>query len=145
MLDFSRLYFFYTWNLYNFASSTSITVQYRGNYFQSAYFIVRDRERTKMERDILADVNHPFIVKLHYGEYNILNLMFGDTIVFNCITMREQWCSMLWCISLYSGWQKLVLHTELVISGSYLYLCPIFWCHIYSSCVYVIGSVPSLP
>ena len=30
---------------------------------------VRDRTRTKMERDILADVNHPFIVKLHYGEY----------------------------------------------------------------------------
>ena len=21
-----------------------------------------------MERDILADVNHPFVVKLHYGE-----------------------------------------------------------------------------
>jgi len=31
------------------------------------YFTVRDRERTKMERDILADVNHPYIVKLHYG------------------------------------------------------------------------------
>ena len=29
--------------------------------------------RTKMERDILADVDHPFIVKLHYGKrlYNI--------------------------------------------------------------------------
>ncbi|KAG9333557.1 hypothetical protein JZ751_011394, partial [Albula glossodonta] len=27
---------------------------------------VRDRVRTKMERDILADVNHPFVVKLHY-------------------------------------------------------------------------------
>lgn len=24
--------------------------------------------RTKMERDILVEVNHPFIVKLHYGE-----------------------------------------------------------------------------
>lgn len=46
-----------------------------GYYFQSVYLIVRDRERTKMERDILADVNHPFIVKLHYGEYDILNLM----------------------------------------------------------------------
>ena len=23
-----------------------------------------------MERDILADVNHPFIVKLHYGKLN---------------------------------------------------------------------------
>lgn len=29
---------------------------------------VRDRVRSKMERDILAEVNHPFIVKLHYGE-----------------------------------------------------------------------------
>lgn len=29
---------------------------------------VRDRVRTKMERDILADIDHPFIVKLHYGE-----------------------------------------------------------------------------
>ena len=32
-------------------------------------FLVRDRQRTKMERDILADVNHPFIVKLHYGKF----------------------------------------------------------------------------
>lgn len=30
---------------------------------------VRDRVRTKMERDILVEVNHPFIVKLHYGWY----------------------------------------------------------------------------
>uniref|UniRef100_A0AAV2JMG4 Uncharacterized protein n=1 Tax=Knipowitschia caucasica TaxID=637954 RepID=A0AAV2JMG4_KNICA len=28
---------------------------------------VRDRVRTKMERDILADVNYPFVVKLHYA------------------------------------------------------------------------------
>ncbi|PKU34209.1 ribosomal protein s6 kinase alpha-1 [Limosa lapponica baueri] len=28
---------------------------------------VRDRVRTKIERDILADVNHPFVVKLHYA------------------------------------------------------------------------------
>ena len=28
---------------------------------------VRDRIRTKMERNILADVEHPFIVKLHYA------------------------------------------------------------------------------
>lgn len=31
--------------------------------------LVRDRVRSKMERDILADVNHPFIVKLNYGEW----------------------------------------------------------------------------
>ncbi|CAF4953830.1 unnamed protein product, partial [Rotaria sp. Silwood1] len=28
---------------------------------------VRDRQRTKMERDILAHMSHPFIVKLHYA------------------------------------------------------------------------------
>uniref|UniRef100_A0A674JKE0 Ribosomal protein S6 kinase n=1 Tax=Terrapene triunguis TaxID=2587831 RepID=A0A674JKE0_9SAUR len=28
---------------------------------------IRDRVRTKMERDILVEVNHPFIVKLHYA------------------------------------------------------------------------------
>lgn len=33
---------------------------------------VRDRVRTKMERDILVEVNHPFIVKLHYGKTNVL-------------------------------------------------------------------------
>ena len=32
------------------------------------FLSVRDRVRTKMERDILADVAHPFIVKLHYGK-----------------------------------------------------------------------------
>uniref|UniRef100_A0A8C9NQ25 Ribosomal protein S6 kinase n=1 Tax=Serinus canaria TaxID=9135 RepID=A0A8C9NQ25_SERCA len=29
--------------------------------------VIRDRVRTKMERDILVEVNHPFIVKLHYA------------------------------------------------------------------------------
>lgn len=28
---------------------------------------VRDRQRTKMERDILAQISHPFVVKLHYA------------------------------------------------------------------------------
>ena len=31
------------------------------------YFLVRDRVRTKMERNILADVEHPFVVRLHYA------------------------------------------------------------------------------
>ncbi len=31
------------------------------------FFLVRDRIRTKMERNILADVEHPFIVRLHYA------------------------------------------------------------------------------
>ena len=31
------------------------------------FIAVRDRVRTKMERDILVDVQHPFIVHLHYA------------------------------------------------------------------------------
>ena len=34
---------------------------------QGLLFKVRDRVRTKLERNILADVNHPFIVKLQYA------------------------------------------------------------------------------
>lgn len=33
----------------------------------SCYVAVRDRMRTKMERNILVDVRHPFIVRLHYA------------------------------------------------------------------------------
>ena len=29
--------------------------------------VVRDRARTKTERNILSEVNHPFVVRLHYG------------------------------------------------------------------------------
>jgi len=39
---------------------------------------VRDRQRTKMERDILADLDHPFIVRLHYGEFLLLD---GSSVV----------------------------------------------------------------
>ena len=38
------------------------------NDYCSLVCVVRDRIRTKMERDILAEVQHPFIVKLEYGE-----------------------------------------------------------------------------
>lgn len=31
------------------------------------FLLVRDRFRTKMERNILVDVEHPFIVRLHYA------------------------------------------------------------------------------
>uniref|UniRef100_A0A673NFZ3 Ribosomal protein S6 kinase n=1 Tax=Sinocyclocheilus rhinocerous TaxID=307959 RepID=A0A673NFZ3_9TELE len=41
---------------------------YAMKVLRKATLKVRDRVRTKMERDILADVNHPFVVKLHYGE-----------------------------------------------------------------------------
>uniref|UniRef100_A0A8C0ZG37 Ribosomal protein S6 kinase n=1 Tax=Cyanistes caeruleus TaxID=156563 RepID=A0A8C0ZG37_CYACU len=41
---------------------------YAMKVLKKATLKVRDRLRTKIERDILADVNHPFVVKLHYGE-----------------------------------------------------------------------------
>ena len=37
------------------------------SYFVFSFIKVRDRERTKMERNILANINHPFVVRLHYG------------------------------------------------------------------------------
>uniref|UniRef100_A0A8C4DDA0 non-specific serine/threonine protein kinase n=1 Tax=Dicentrarchus labrax TaxID=13489 RepID=A0A8C4DDA0_DICLA len=40
---------------------------YAMKVLKKATLKVRDRVRTKMERDILADVNHPFVVKLHYA------------------------------------------------------------------------------
>ncbi|XP_022237329.1 ribosomal protein S6 kinase alpha-2-like isoform X3 [Limulus polyphemus] len=40
---------------------------YAMKVLKKATLKVRDRMRTKMERDILADVRHPFIVKLHYA------------------------------------------------------------------------------
>ncbi|XP_046885897.1 ribosomal protein S6 kinase alpha-2 isoform X2 [Hypomesus transpacificus] len=40
---------------------------YAMKVLKKATLKVRDRLRSKMERDILAEVNHPFIVKLHYA------------------------------------------------------------------------------
>uniref|UniRef100_A0A8C9R095 Ribosomal protein S6 kinase n=1 Tax=Scleropages formosus TaxID=113540 RepID=A0A8C9R095_SCLFO len=40
---------------------------YAMKVLKKATLKVRDRVRTKMERDILAEVNHPFVVKLHYA------------------------------------------------------------------------------
>lgn len=40
---------------------------YAMKVLRKATLKVRDRVRTKMERDILAEVSHPFIVKLHYA------------------------------------------------------------------------------
>uniref|UniRef100_A0A671KWN8 Ribosomal protein S6 kinase n=1 Tax=Sinocyclocheilus anshuiensis TaxID=1608454 RepID=A0A671KWN8_9TELE len=40
---------------------------YAMKVLRKATLKVRDRVRTKMERDILADVNHSFVVKLHYA------------------------------------------------------------------------------
>ncbi|KAJ8347866.1 hypothetical protein SKAU_G00264550 [Synaphobranchus kaupii] len=40
---------------------------YAMKVLKKATLKVRDRVRTKMERDILVEVNHPFIVKMHYA------------------------------------------------------------------------------
>ena len=40
---------------------------YAMKVLKKATLKVRDRVRTKLERNILADVNHPFIVRLQYA------------------------------------------------------------------------------
>lgn len=45
---------------------------YAMKVLKKATLKVRDRLRTKMERNILAQISHPFIVKLHYGLLLIL-------------------------------------------------------------------------
>ena len=40
-------------------------------------YVVRDRVRTKKERDILVDVRHPFIVHLEYGESSLFPTYLG--------------------------------------------------------------------
>lgn len=41
------------------------------------FFSAKDRMRSKTERDVLVKMNHPFIVKLYYGEFRfIYNLYF---------------------------------------------------------------------
>lgn len=40
---------------------------YAMKVLRKASLRVRDRHRSKMERNILVDVEHPFIVKLHYA------------------------------------------------------------------------------
>jgi len=52
------------------SSKKSILTIFNSIFFQvlkKATLKVRDRERTKMERNILVDVRHPFIVRLHYA------------------------------------------------------------------------------
>jgi p90 ribosomal S6 kinase len=42
---------------------------YAMKVLKKATLKVRDRIRTKMERDILAEVRHPFVVPLEYGRF----------------------------------------------------------------------------
>ncbi|EPB74975.1 hypothetical protein ANCCEY_05951 [Ancylostoma ceylanicum] len=57
---------------YSFIGATGAEMQYMAMFDQMAVLKkatlkVRDRLRTKMERNILAHISHPFIVKLHYA------------------------------------------------------------------------------
>ena len=40
---------------------------YAMKVLKKAALKIRDRERTRLERNILADVRHPFIVELYYA------------------------------------------------------------------------------
>lgn len=68
---------------------------YAMKVLKKASLKVRDRVRTKMERDILVEVNHPFIVKLHYAFqtegklYLILDFLRGGD-VFTRLS-KESW------------------------------------------------------
>ncbi|KAK9881064.1 hypothetical protein WA026_014409 [Henosepilachna vigintioctopunctata] len=46
---------------------TDAGMLYAMKVLKKATLRIRDRHRTKMERNILVDVEHPFIVKLHYA------------------------------------------------------------------------------
>ncbi|XP_059057397.1 ribosomal protein S6 kinase 2 beta [Achroia grisella] len=48
-------------------SGADAGILYAMKVLKKATLKVRDRERTKMERNILVEMGHPFIVKLHYA------------------------------------------------------------------------------
>ncbi|XP_037081808.1 ribosomal protein S6 kinase 2 beta-like [Pollicipes pollicipes] len=48
-------------------TGSDVGTLYAMKVLKKATLKVRDRLRTKKERDILADVQHPFVVKLHYA------------------------------------------------------------------------------
>lgn len=50
-------------------SGTDANVLYAMKVLRKASLKLRDRFRTKMERNILAEIDHPFVVKLHYGKF----------------------------------------------------------------------------
>uniref|UniRef100_A0A915CWR4 Protein kinase domain-containing protein n=1 Tax=Ditylenchus dipsaci TaxID=166011 RepID=A0A915CWR4_9BILA len=67
---------------------------YAMKVLKKATLRVRDRARSKMERDILAQIHHPFIVKLHYAYqtegklYLILDFLEAET-SFPCFRRLE--------------------------------------------------------
>ncbi|MXQ92564.1 hypothetical protein E5288_WYG005658 [Bos mutus] len=74
---------------------------YAMKVLKKATLKVRDRVRSKMERDILAEVNHPFIVKLHYAFqtegklYLILDFLRGGDLFTRLskeVHMKEEAC-----------------------------------------------------
>lgn len=108
---------------------------------------VRDRVRTKMERDILVEVNHPFIVKLHYGKRTshvctvhvcwleknswikatflsfwrrqLSQFLWIDPVFFKCSTVTMSWLSSLFFVNL----------LNLIVALLLFDLFPaVFWC-----------------
>lgn len=83
---------------------------------------MRDRVRTKMERDILVEVNHPFIVKLHYGKISMLFFLGGSFCLLNvaCSPARSHPAPGFTCLTWCSVW---VPHTAEVPDGIRAALC----------------------
>lgn len=69
---------------------------YAMKVLKKATLKVRDRQRTKTERDILTEVEHPFIVKLHYAFqtegklYLVLDFMRGGDL-YNRLSKEQCW------------------------------------------------------
>lgn len=76
------------------------------------YFSVRDRVRTKMERNILVDVEHPFIVRLHYAFqtegklYLILDFLRGGDLFSR---LSKQVCRIMHWYSIRINWNHVLL------------------------------------
>ena len=66
-LKVHMLYRYTRWTFYIYKKKVNLLWIQNAVAPQNFPLQVRDRVRTKLERNILADVNHPFIVKLQYA------------------------------------------------------------------------------
>lgn len=72
---------------------------YAMKVLKKATLKVRDRIRTKMERDILAEVRHPFVVPLEYGNY--INELYISNVFYVSLSDRRKALS---CFGISSRW-----------------------------------------
>uniref|UniRef100_A0A8B9KDW2 non-specific serine/threonine protein kinase n=1 Tax=Astyanax mexicanus TaxID=7994 RepID=A0A8B9KDW2_ASTMX len=90
---------------------------YAMKVLKKATLKVRDRVRSKMERDILAEVNHPFIVKLHYAFqtegklYLILDFLRGGDL-FTRLSKEVSQCIRVTSLFLLHSCASVVMFTE---------------------------------